>query len=131
MLDTLPTDTTPGLGRRAVLGGATALAVTAALPAFPAPAGDDPGSAPAVGGCPAWQLQLAPRAGRHDDPERAAQEPAADPARPGRRGERTASVTVAGNAMKLAADDVQTLKHRPSNIGILASEEAPNQVLAR
>jgi hypothetical protein len=25
MLDTLPTDTTPGLGRRAVLGGATAL----------------------------------------------------------------------------------------------------------
>jgi hypothetical protein len=40
---------------------------------------------------------------------------------------------VAGNAMKLAADDVQTLNidHRTSNIGILASEEAPNQVLAR
>ena len=133
MLDTLPTDTTPGLGRRAVLGGATALAVSAALAACPASAGNDPGSAPAVGGCPAWQLQLVPRAGRHDDPERAAQEPAADPARPGRRGERTASVTVAGNAMKFAADDVQTLnidiEHRRSAYWL--PEEAPNQVLAR
>ena len=112
MPDTLPTDTTPGLGRRAVLGGATALAASAALPAFPAPAGDGHGSAPAVGGCPAWQLRLVPRAGRHDDPEQAAQEPAADPARPGRRGERTASVTVAGNAMKLAADHVSNIEHR-------------------
>ena len=62
MLDTLPTDTTPGLGRRAVLGGATALAVTAALPAFPAPAGDDPArhrlSADALRGSFSWYRAL-------------------------------------------------------------------------
>jgi pimeloyl-ACP methyl ester carboxylesterase len=50
MPDTLPTETTPGLGRRALLGGAAAVAASAALAACSSSPGAGPGPEPPTAG---------------------------------------------------------------------------------
>jgi hypothetical protein len=50
MLDTLPTGTTPGLGRRPLLGGAAAVAASAALAACSSSPGTGPGPVPPTAG---------------------------------------------------------------------------------
>ena len=50
MPDTLPTGTTPGLGRRALLGGAAAVAASAALAACSSSPGTDPSPVPPTSG---------------------------------------------------------------------------------
>ena len=77
---------------------------------------------------PARQLRVLPGVRRHHRPERAAQDPAADHARPGHRRRARAPVRWSASTMRLVADDVQTVVI-PGG-GHWVAEQAPEELLA-